>query len=307
MTDFALIKRKYRDNSIAVLQQLVGQGRIEGSDYVALNPRRKDCKLGSFRIDINTGRFHDFATGDRGGSVIDLAMFVYNCEIVEAAQKLKGLFPFLAHQPLAVQGTLAKKKEVDICYIWRKSIIAEHEYLKNKKISLGNALVNNYRGQSRLVIPLTDFIPSNHSEFIIKALQFIDKDGNKRFSGSFKGLFHVASDYGRSKDVIVIAEGYATARSIAEFTTFCVIAAMSACNLKNVVEEISEQLPDSRIVIAADNDEAGKTAAQRVSDISNTRIVYPTQGFKDFNDMYQDVGTEGVRNVFYVAAKEGEK
>jgi len=73
---------------------------------------------------------------------------------------------------------------------------------------------------------------------------------------------------------------------------------MSACNLKNVVEEISEQLPDSRIVIAADNDEAGKTAAQRVSDISNTRIVYPTQGFKDFNDMYQAVGIEEVRNVF---------
>ena len=307
MADFALIKRKYRENPLPILRELVGQGRIEGSDYVALNPRRKDGKLGSFRIDINTGRFHDFATGDRGGSVIDLAAFVYNCGIVEAAQKLEGLFPFLARQPLAVQGTLAKKKEVDICYIWRKSIIAEHEYLKNKKISLGNALVNNYGGQSRLVIPLTDFIPSNHSEFIIKALQFIDKDGNKRFSGSFKGLFYVASDYGRSKDVIVIAEGYATARSIAESTTFCVIAAMSACNLKNVVEEISEQLPDSRIVIAADNDEAGKTAAQRVSDISNTRIVYPTQGFKDFNDMYQDVGTEGVRNVFYVAAKEGEK
>ena len=93
MTDFALIERKYRDNSIAVLQQLVGQGRIEGNDYVALNPRRRDSKLGSFRININTGKFYDFATGDRGGSVIDLAMFVYNCGIVEAAQRLEDLFP----------------------------------------------------------------------------------------------------------------------------------------------------------------------------------------------------------------------
>lgn len=280
------------------MRELVGQGRIEGSDYVALNPRRKDSKLGSFRIDINTGRFHDFATGDRGGSVIDLAMFVYNCGIVEAAQRLESLFPFLARQPLAVQGTLAKKKKVDIQYIWRKSAIAEHEYLKNKKISLGNALVNLYKGQSRLVIPLTDFIPSNHSEFTIKALQFIDKDGNKRFSGSFKGLFHVASDYERSKDVIIICEGYATARSIAESTNFCVIATMSSCNLKNVVEKISRQLPDSQIIIASDNDEAGRTAAQGVSDILNVQIVYPTQGFKDFNDMYQVVGAEEVRNVF---------
>ena len=310
MADFALIKRKYRENPLPILRELVGQGRIEGSDYVVLNPRRKDGKLGSFRIDINTGRFHDFSTGDRGGSVIDLAMFVYNCGIVEAAQKLEGLFPFLARQPLAVQGTLAKKKEVDICYIWRKSIIAEHEYLKNKKISLGNALVNNYKRQSRLVIPLTDFIPSNQSEFTIKALQFIGEDGNKRFSGSFKGLFHIASDYERSKDVIVIAEGYATARSIAESTTFCVIAAMSACNLKNVVEKIADQFPDSRIIIAADNDEAGRNAAESAKESLKDReikTIYPTQGFKDFNDMYQVVGAEEIRNVFYAVTKEGEK
>ena len=317
MANFTQIKQQYKENPIAVLQQLVGQGKIEGSDYVALNPRRNDSKLGSFRIDINTGRFHDFATGDRGGSVIDLAAFVYNCGIVEAAQRLESLFPFLARQPLAVQGTLAKKKEVDIRYIWRKSIIAEHDYLKNKKILLGNALVNNYRGQSRLVIPLTDFIPSNHSGFIIKTLQFIDKDGNKRFSGSFRGMFHIASDFDagspcgqyseKSSDTkvcrkitIILAEGYVTARSIAESTDLFVIAAMSSCNLKNVVEKISEQFPNSRIVIAADNDDAGRNAAQRVSDIPNTRIVYPTQGFKDFNDMYQAVGAEKVRRVFCI-------
>ena len=307
MIDFKNIKKKYRENPLPILRELVGAGEIRGSDYVALNPRRNDKHRGSFRVDIVTGKFYDFATGDRGGSVIDLAAFVYNCGIVEAAQRLEDLFPFFARQLLAVQGTLAKKKEVDIRHIWTKSTIAEHDYLKSKKISLGNALVNSYKGQSRLVIPLTDFIQPNQSEFTIKALQFIDKDGNKRFSGSFKGLFHVASDYERSKDVIVIAEGYATAQSIAESTTFCVIAAMSASNLKNVTGEISKQLPDSRIVIAADNDEAGRNAAQEVSDIPNVQIVYPTQGFKDFNDMYQDVGTEGVRNVFYVATKEGEK
>lgn len=298
MADFRNIKEKYRENPLPILRELVGQGRIEGSDYVALNPRRNDRKLGSFRININTGKFYDFATGDRGSSIIDLAMFVYNCGIVEAAQKLEGLFPFLARQPLAVQGTLAKKKEVDIRYIWRKSIIAEHDYLKNKKILLGNALVNNYRGQSRLVIPLTDFIPSNHSGFIIKTLQFIDKDGNKRFSGSFRGMFHIASDFDNSKDTIVICEGYATARSIAESTDFYVVAAMSSLNIKPVAEKIAEQFPNAEIIIAADNDEAGRAGAQGVSDIPNVVIVYPTQGFKDFNDMYQAVGTEKVRNVF---------
>lgn len=307
--NFQEIKRKYRGNPLPILRELVGQGRIEGSDYVTLNPRRKDVKLGSFRVDISTGRFHDFATGDRGGSVIDLAMFVYNCGIVEAAQRLEDLFPFLARQPLAVQEILAKKKRLDVVYIWNKSKKAQHQYLDIKKISIGNARVNLHGGDAHLVIPLVDIARTTETVCTVelKGLQFIDRDGNKSFPLPFKGLFHIASDYERSKDIIVIAEGYATARSIAESTTFCVIAAMSSCNLKNVVKKISGQLPDSRIVIAADNDEAGRNAAQGVSDIPNVQIVYPTQGFKDFNDMYQDVGTEGVRNVFYVAAKEGEK
>ena len=190
------------------------------------------------------------------------------------------------------------RKKVNLEFIWRKSITAKHDYLKNKKISLGNALVNSYKGQSRLLIPLTDFIPSNYSEFTIKALQFIDEDGNKRFSSSFIGMFHIASDYNKPKDIVVIAEGYATARSIAESTDLFVIAAMSSINIKPVVEKITEQFTNSRIVIAADNDDAGRNAALSVSDIPNTRIVYPTQGFEDFNDMYQAVGAEKVRNVF---------
>ena len=92
MTDFQSIKQKYRENPLAILKQLVGRGQIEGSDYVILNPNRNDSKLGSFRIDISTGRFHDFATGDRGGSIIDLAAFAYNCDIVEAAKHLQQLF-----------------------------------------------------------------------------------------------------------------------------------------------------------------------------------------------------------------------
>lgn len=303
MANFAQIKQRYRENPMAVLQQLVGQGKIEGSDYVALNPKRNDSRLGSFRIDIQTGRFYDFATGDRGGSVIDLAMFVYNCGIVEAAQRLESLFPFLAGTSVAADIVPAKKKKLDAIYIWNKSTKAQHQYLNKKKVTIGNARVNLYKGKSQLVIPLTDTIPDKSvpekaKDLMIKGLQFIYGDGRKIFPLPFRGLFHIASDFDKSKDTIVICEGYATARSIAESTDLFVIAAMSSINIKNVSEKIAAQFPNSRIIIAADNDDAGRNAAQRVSDIPNTRIVYPTQGFKDFNDMYQVVGIEKVRNVF---------
>ena len=261
MVNFQELKQQYSQCPMDILKRLLGNGKIEGGDYVALNPRRIDKKAGSFKIDIASGKFHDFATGDRGGSIIDLVAFVYDCDLLTAAQKLQQLFPFLASKSVAADPIPAKKKKLDAVYIWNKSIKAQHQYLDNKKISIGNAKVNIYRENAQLVIPLTDSCPTSTENLRIKGLQFIDENGRKSFPLLFKGLFHIASDYDISKEIIVIAEGYATARSIAESTDFYVVAAMSAYNLKNVVERILQQFPNSKIIIAADNDKAGREAA----------------------------------------------
>ena len=110
MISFQELKQQHKQCPIEILKRLVGNGKIEGGDFVALNPKRNDSKLGSFRIDIQTGRFHDFATGDRGGSILDLASFVYDCDLLTAAQKLQQLFPFLASTSVAADIVPAKKK-----------------------------------------------------------------------------------------------------------------------------------------------------------------------------------------------------
>lgn len=301
MADFAMIKRNYRNNQIAILRGLVGDGKVEGGDYVALNPRRNDTKAGSFRIDIESGKFHDFATGDRGGSIIDLAAFVYGCDLVTAARKLQQFFPFLAstYTAPADGGILAKKKKLDASYIWKKSTKTRHRYLIDKKISIGNARVNIYKGKSRLIVPLTVACPISESELELKGIQFISKNGDKSFPLPFKGLFHIASDYKASKEIIVITEGYATARSIAESTDLYVIAAMSAFNLKSVAITISKQFIYSKIIITADNDEAGRKAAEDVKRAVNSiGIVYPTHECDDFNDLYVAYGADAVRACF---------
>lgn len=302
MINFTEIKQRYSENPLPILKLLVGQGKIEGSDYVALNPRRNDKHRGSFRINIATGKFYDFATNDKGGSIIDLTMFVYNCGIVEAAQRLESLFPFLASTSVAADIVPAKKKKLDTVYIWNKSTKAQHQYLNKKKVTIGNARVNLYKGKSNLVIPLTDRIPEKLEDLEIKGLQFISEDGLKIFPLPFKGLFHVASDYERSKEVIVISEGYATSRSIVESTDFFVVGGMSSINMKNVAEKIAEQFPNSKIIIAADNDEAGRKAATEAQKAISGKVscaaVYPSPEFNDFNDMYQVVGAEGLREFF---------
>jgi hypothetical protein len=75
----------------AVCRRLLPDGRREGNEYVALNPRRGDRHLGSFRINLANGRWADFALADksaRGGDPISLVAYVLNIKQSEAARGL---------------------------------------------------------------------------------------------------------------------------------------------------------------------------------------------------------------------------
>ena len=56
----------------AVLTRLIPGGKILRHEYVALNPTRNDRRPGSFKINVRTGRWSDFASGDRGGDPVSL-------------------------------------------------------------------------------------------------------------------------------------------------------------------------------------------------------------------------------------------
>ncbi len=62
----------------------IGGGKMQGPEYLALNPLRSDAKLGSFTINRNTGHWGDFATGDKGGDLVSLAAYL-RCEKQGAA------------------------------------------------------------------------------------------------------------------------------------------------------------------------------------------------------------------------------
>ena len=63
-------------------------GRREGREFVALNPTRHDRHLGSFRINLQTGRWADFATGDAGGDPISFYAYLNGLKQIEAARAL---------------------------------------------------------------------------------------------------------------------------------------------------------------------------------------------------------------------------
>jgi hypothetical protein len=87
--DFAAINRAAMMVLPTLLAQWLPGGCAEGAEYLALNPRRVDRHIGSFRINTRTGRWCDFAVeGARGGDLISLAAYLGGIGQAEAAEKL---------------------------------------------------------------------------------------------------------------------------------------------------------------------------------------------------------------------------
>jgi len=72
----------------SLLRRWLPDGKQVGREYEACNPRRADNRPGSFRINTATGKWSDFATGDKGGDVVSLAAFLSGTGQVEAARNL---------------------------------------------------------------------------------------------------------------------------------------------------------------------------------------------------------------------------
>jgi hypothetical protein len=90
--DYERVNRAALGALPALLRRWLPGGRREGGEYVALNPLRADRRLGSFRINLRTGRWADFATGDCGGDVVSLAAYLGRLTQPEAAERLAKMF-----------------------------------------------------------------------------------------------------------------------------------------------------------------------------------------------------------------------
>jgi hypothetical protein len=86
--DFAAINRAALTAFPAVLKRVLPGGKRVGAEIVALNPRRADRRLGSFKVNRYNGRWADFATGDRGGDPVSLVAYLAGVSQGEAARLL---------------------------------------------------------------------------------------------------------------------------------------------------------------------------------------------------------------------------
>ncbi|AXL80818.1 TPA: DUF927 domain-containing protein [Pseudomonas aeruginosa] len=87
---FAEVKRAALQAIDRVLAHwLPGGKRVDGGkEYTAPNPTRADKRAGSLKVNLAKGTWSDFATGDKGGDLIDLVHYLDGGSDVDACNKL---------------------------------------------------------------------------------------------------------------------------------------------------------------------------------------------------------------------------
>lgn len=85
-------------------------GKMQGPEYLAPNPMRASDKLGAFSINLNTGKWADFASNDAGGDLISLYAYINGLDNLAAAKAVAeemGVDPY--RDRLAAQAAQEEK------------------------------------------------------------------------------------------------------------------------------------------------------------------------------------------------------
>jgi antirestriction protein ArdC/phage/plasmid primase-like uncharacterized protein len=150
-------------------------------------------------------------------------------------------------------------------------------------------------------------VPGYDVEGKLWTVQYIKEDGTKRFAKDSRkhGCFHVVGAPNGAaalqkialSPVVVIAEGYATAATIAKQGKVTALAAYDSGNLLPVATSLRQRYPDKAIVIAGDDDhrsennpgrEKAIAAAEAVAGVAifpNLSAEQRAKGLTDFNDL----------------------
>jgi len=302
-----------------LLADWLPDGRLKGHEYWPTNPVRGDRQPGSFSINVLTGAWHDFASGDKGGDLVSLLAFVRGCRQGEAARLIAQQLGIAAgsgrprwaarspHQRLACQRDARlqqahsqllgqwKQAAARAQQLWRRGRPADpaFPYLRRKGIQPHQLRQLN---DEVLMVPI-------YAGNDLAALQFITAQGEKRNQKGAR-LAGCYCPFGclLAPRVLYIVEGVATAATLHENTGQPVVAAMNAGNLLPVGRALCSHFPEARLIIGGDDDRqreadgkpnAGKRAAIQAAAGLGCGYVLPAWPpgaplhLSDFNDLRQ--------------------
>ncbi len=99
-----------------LIRKWLSEGKQRGNEWISCNPTRSDKTAGSFSINLITGQWGDFATGDKGGDLISLYAYLNRLTNGEAYKELNELYgnsPITKKiQPITPKVKIGSNKEI---------------------------------------------------------------------------------------------------------------------------------------------------------------------------------------------------
>lgn len=86
--DFDKINAEAMALFASLVRTWLPDGSLQGREWMPRNPTRNDRHPGSFLINIDTGCFYDFATGEGGRGAIALYAYINKVSYYKAAEML---------------------------------------------------------------------------------------------------------------------------------------------------------------------------------------------------------------------------
>ncbi len=259
-------------------------------DYIDPNCEREDWwPIGSALKSWNPGAFDIFDSWSQGGNYNSADTRDTWKSLTPGHHSLGTLFrravdngwtypnPAPSHTPRP-QPTPETHPHLDSIWEAATCAIPDHDYLIAKKIGPNNFRMSPDR-PGLLLIDVRD------ATGMLVAIQTIAANGGKRYVKGSKPTrgSHIIGNLAEAK-TIYITEGVATAHSVKDLTPFCaVISAMSVGSLHGPIEQFPQFR--SKMIVAADNDEAGLKGARAIFDKYGVPWSAP-HGSGDWNDLY---------------------
>ena len=235
----------------------------------------------------NHGDGLDLIAKVKGISVLDAAKEVSQALSLPLPEPIRQEAPKSAAQPIAekVRKLVAQTTTGQSAYLTAKGHLCPVRLLED-----GSLLLVIRRGDE------------------VTGAQIIRPDGEKRLIAGTrkKGSFIPLSELPETADTVLIAEGYATALTVAQLHDGLVLAAIDEGNLLPVAEWAAGRYPEAKIIIAADNDikpgqpNVGKISAEKAVKSFHRGWVTmpPTEDKADWDDYRQQHGTEAAKQAF---------
>ena len=132
-----------------------------------------------------------------------------------------------------------------------------------------------------LIVPVMDI---NGDIKSLQTIQSRDKNSSwKSFikGGEKSGCFYSSDGKKPDSKSVILAEGFATAQSVAKMTGKQVLTVFDAGNIKKVAEIIRNEYPKAEIIIASDNDHIKRVVNGK--ELPNTGVVKAMETAKEFD------------------------